>query len=195
MGTNSNIRKAIAVKVIASSDEILPPLPTPNKHHYNNLQQQQQQRYLPAKNSFEIRPFPTDPQKIPIAKRPSITDMLVTEWIDPTSFLEISSSTPDSFDCSGSNECGASPLATVSGNQAALFNMAVIEEDERLVRMRHRLRTLQQTMPNVLGPLKIDFINVKLEKEPAHLPSPLKEVNGNSSPQLISLPPIFNHPI
>jgi len=64
--------------------------------------------------------------------------------------------------------------------------------------MRQRLRSIQQTMPNILGPLKVDFINVKLEKEPAMLPSPLKEVTNGSykdSSQMVSLPPIFNHPI
>ena len=86
-----------------------------------------------------------------------------------------------------------SPMAIDSGAQSALFNIAVIEEDDRMVNMRNLLKNIRNTMPNVLGPLKMDFMNVKTEKEPAMLPSPMN--NCVNSPNLVSLPPIFNHPI
>lgn len=122
--------------------------------------------------------------------------MLVSEWIDPSSFIEMDLNSLDQ--AGGFRSEMSSPMAIVSGTQAALFNIAVIEEDERIGRMRLRLKSLQQTMPNILGSLKVDFINVKVEKEPAMLPSPLKEVANGSfkdPSQMVSLPPIFNHPI
>ena len=86
-------------------------------------------------------------------------------------------------------------MAVVSGTQAAIFNIAVIEEDERILRMRNRLKVLHHTLPNILGPLKVDFINVKTEKEPALLPSPVTSGSYKDASQMVSLPPIFNHPI
>ena len=181
MNTNSNVRKAINMKIIADASEILPPLPPSSIPH-------QIKKYPTVKSTFNIQPLPC-PGKLPIPKRTSVTEMLVSEWIDPTNFLDITPPNPDLEFHSQTS----SPLAIVSGTQAALFNIAVIEEDDRIIRMRQKLKNLQQTMPNVLGPLRFDILNVRIEKEPAALPSPLKE--QNSSPHLVSLPPIFNHPI
>lgn len=188
MNTGSNVKKAMSMKIIDDESQILPAIPlnsipqSPKKH----------KKYPSIQSTFNIQPYqPVD--KVPIAKRPSITDMLVSEWIDPSSFIDIAPA-QDNFDFYSQN---SSPMALTSGNQSALFNIAIMDEDDRIVRMRHRLKSLQHFMPNVLGPLKVDFIHVQLEKEPASLPSPLKEVNTYSkdSPQMVSLPPIFNHSI
>lgn len=186
MNTGSNVRKAINMKIIQDASEILPPLPVTSFPHAPK------NKYPSVKSTFNIQPIQVG-EKIPISKRKSVTDMLVSEWIDPTHFLDITPPNPDIEFHSQTS----SPLAVVSGTQAALFNIAVIEEDDRIIRMRQRLKNLQQTMPNVLGPLKVELFNVRIEKEPASLPSPLKEVNSynKDSPQMVSLPPIFNHPI
>lgn len=181
MNTNSNVRKAINMGIVANASEILPPLYASN---IPNAQRFKNNNKNTTRSTFNIQPLPPNGNKIPISKRTSVTDMLVSEWINPSSFLDITP--PD-------HSLTSSPLALDSGKQAALFNIAVIEEDERIVRMRNRLKNLQDTLPNILGPLKLDLFNVRNEKEPAALPSPMKEMN--TSPQLVSLPPIFNHPI
>lgn len=191
MSTSSNVRKAISMKIIKDASEILPPLPQPQPQ--STVPPAPKSKYSSAKLNFNIQPIRSG-EKLPIYKRTSVTEMLVSEWIDPTNFLDI---TPPNPDVEFHSQI-SSPLAVVSGNQAALFNIAVIEEDDRIIRMRQRLNNLQQTMSNVLGgPLKVDFFNVRIEKEPASLPCPLKEVNSynKDSPQMVSLPPIFNHPI
>ena len=185
MNTGSNVKKAVQMGIINDASELLPPVTTATPAASKKSKS--------TKSAFNIQPI-TTADKIPISKRQSITEMLVSEWIDPSSFLEINPLTVDQ-DTGFRSEMN-SPMAIDSGTQAALFNIAVIEEDERIVRMRQRLKSLQQTMPNILGPLKVDFINIRVEKEPAHLPSPLKEsTNFKESPQMVSLPPIFNHPI
>lgn len=192
MNTGSNIKKAINTDVIKDESEILPPLSIPifNSVNLNNHQSHQR-----TKSNFNIQPYNAIPNNI-TPSRGNVADMLVSEWIDPTNFIEM---TP--IPANITNEIHSeisSPMCIELGNQSAFFNMAVIDEDDRILRMRHRLKQLHQTIPNVFGPLKVDFINVRLEKEPAKLPSPLKEINTsttNGSPQMVSLPPIFNHPI
>lgn len=176
------------MKVIENASQILPAIPASSIPH----QPKKTPKYPSVKTTFDIQAYPPV-EKVPIAKRTSITDMLVSEWIDPSSFIDMAPLHQE-FDFHSQN---SSPMAVTSGTQSALFNIAVMEEDDRIVRMRHRLKSLQHFMPNVLGPLKVDFIQVRLEKEPASLPSPLKEVNtlAKESPQMVSLPPIFNHPI
>ena len=216
MNTSSNVRKAINMKIINDSSEILPLLQPSSKSsrsraHSSNSSFGKDFNNAKSTSNFNVKPYTEikPVEKVLITKRHSITDMLVSEWIDPSSFLEISTGDPVDYLSSTS-----SPLALDSGNQAAIFNMAVMDEDDRMLRMRHKMKTLQQTMPHALGPLKIDFINVQMEKEPAYLPSPLKEeINGSLSLSLshenkilhnvnnglrdpncmISLPPIFNH--
>ena len=187
MNTESNVRKAINMKVITDTSEILPPLPQ------SSLPQGHKSKYPSVKSTFNIQPIQAAGHKLPISKRSSGTEIFVSEWIDPTNFLDIAPPNPDHELHSQTS----SPLSVVSGNQAALFNIAVIEEDDRIIRMRQKLKNLQQTMPNVLGPLKVELFNVRIEKEPASLPSPLKGVNSynKDSPLMVSLPPIFNHPI
>lgn len=184
MNTGSNVKKAISTEVIKNEAEILPPLPTSHLKPYPNPD------FNMSRTNFNIQPYVSQPPKINVA------DMLVSEWIDPSHFLEMAPSTTDPAEIHSGM---SSPMCLESGTQSALFNIAVIEEDDRVLRMRHRLKTLQQTIPNVLGTLKLDFINIRVEKEPAQLPSPLKEINISTrdSPQvpMVSLPPIFNHPI
>lgn len=187
MNTKSNVRKAINMKIISDSSEILPPLPQSSLHTGHKS------KYQSVKSTFNIQPIQAG-EKLPIFKRASLTETLVSEWIDPTKFLDITPSNQDHLEFYSQT---SSPLSVVSGNQAALFNIAVIEEDDRIIRMRQKLKNLQHTMPNVLGPLKVEFLNVRIEKEPASLPSPLKKFNNfdMESPQMVALPPIFNHPI
>lgn len=186
MNTNSNVRKAINMKIITAASEILPPLPQSSVQHGNK------NKSTSVKSTFNIQPIQAS-EKLPISKQTSATEIFVSEWIDPTHFLDI---TPSNQDLEFYSQT-SSPLSVVSGNQAALFNIAIIEEDDRIARMRQRLKSLQQTMPNILGPLKVELFNVRIEKEPALLPSPLKEVNSyyKDSPLMVTLPPIFNHPI
>lgn len=192
------------MKIVNDSSEILPLLQPISTSSRSRFHSSNFKKDLNAKttSSFNVKPYTEikPVEKVLISKRHSITDMLVSEWIDPSSFLEISTGNSGDYLSNTS-----SPLALVSGNQAAMFNMAVMDEDDRMLRMRHKMKTLQQTMPHALGPLKIDFINVQMEKEPAYLPSPMKEevsgsfshvqnVNGLRDPNcMISLPPIFNH--
>ena len=176
MNTGSNVKKALQMGIIQDASELLAPVTTAGKLNRTN---------------FCIQPFPAD--KIPICKRKSITEMLVSEWIDPSSFIEMNPSAADQIGYFRSEI--SSPMAVVSGTQAAIFNIAVIEEDERILRMRNRLKVLHHTLPNILGPLKVDFINVKTEKEPALLPSPVTSGSYKDASQMVSLPPIFNHPI
>lgn len=189
MNTASNVKKALNMKIINGASEILPTISASELVKNSNGS-----NFISVKSKFNIQPYVSTTQRVPIAKRKSITEMLVSEWIDPSSFIDIAPA-ESSFETLPET---SSPMAVDIGTQSALFNIAVIEEDERIVKMRHRLRAIQQTLPNALGPLKIDFINVKVEKEPAILPSPIKDENKlfkDSSPQLVSLPPIFNHPI
>ena len=218
MNTSSNVRKAINMNIVTDASEILPSLKPTSTNNFNFRKERMKfpcplpsnspLNYSNVKttSTFNIQPYteikPAPVEKLPISKRHSITDMLVSEWIDPSNFLEISTGGSINYLSNTS-----SPLAIVSGTQAALFNMAVIDEDDRILRMRHKMKILQQTMPNVLGPLRVDFINVQKEKEPAFLPSPLKEEevyghNGNNLQKglrdpncMVSLPPIFNHTI
>ena len=139
-------------------------------------QSAKQERRL-TRESFDIKPVEEGKYQ-PIAKRPSITDILVSEWIDPIQFLEINP--PVSFHSDFPISSTSSPLALESANKSALFNIAVIDEEDRIVKMRQKLAVLRQTMPNILGPLKVDFIDIKYEKEPAILPSPLKSSKNNT---------------
>lgn len=188
MNTGSNVKKAIQAGLINDASDLLPSVAPAS------LFKKPKPQITTPRFPFDIQPITGN--KIAISKRASITDMLVSEWIDPSSFIEMDRTSSDQ--AGGYRSETSSPMAIDSGTQAALFNIAVIEEDERIIRMRYRLKSLQQTMPNILGPLKVDFINVKSEKEPAMLPSPLKQVTSGEvkdSSQMVSLPPIFNHPI
>lgn len=200
MNTGSNVKKALNVGVIKDVSEILPDLPH-KETKSSKLNFKFSSSSLKSTSTFNVVPYhhynqSQQQQHVPIARRPTVSDMLVSEWIDPSSFIEIApAATSEANEFRHSQP--SSPMCLETANQSALFNIAVMEEDDRVIRMRQRLKSLQETLPNVLGPLKIDFINVKTEKEPAHLPSPLKEVNtfSKESPQMVSLPPIFNHPI
>ena len=190
VNTGSNVKRALAAKIINDTSEILPSLQfkKSSKGSFNRS-------VMDIKPSFNIQDIhPSSKQHVAIARRPSISDMLVSEWIDPSAFIDVTPAATNTIDFRA--EIG-SPMALQSGNQAALFNMAVIEEDDRILRMRQRLKAIQLTMPNSLGPLKIDYLSFRNEKEPAKLPSPNKEVNtfAKESPQMVSLPPIFNHSI
>lgn len=207
MRSASNVRKVEKAGIKLSEVEMISMNMTTGASSSSSKQSAKRIR-RPTLDYFDISPVShnlEDGKYQPIAKRPSITDILVSEWIDPTQFLDVAPSvSAPSFYSEFPSSATSSPLALDSANQSALFNIAVIDEEDRIVKMREKLTILRQTMPNILGPLKVDFIDIKYEKEPAILPSPLKSSNiiiGNSnnnnsnSPFLVALPPIFNHSI
>lgn len=172
MNTGSNIRKALSTGLIRDEKDVV----LSNK------------ALAQRRKSAARRPNMSVNGKCAIPRRTSVTETAIYEWLDPSYFLDIPKTaepipTPP-----------ASPMAVETANQSAIYNIAVMEENEKLVRIKRRLEILKVSLPSP-GPLKGDFFNIKEEREPAVLPSPFKEDPTRDSPLLISLPPIFNHPI
>lgn len=176
MNTGSNIRKAIAIGLISDASQI-----TANSQagRFRSALRRPNMN-IPMSGKYPI------PRQHPV--QPSRPVQHVPEWLDPSRFLDIQSSTDVPVACE-------SPMAVDVAQQSALFNIAVIEEDEKTALMRKRLERLNVTLP-AIGPLKADFFTVREEREPIALPFPFKEENSSKeSPNMVTLPPIFNHPL
>lgn len=168
MNTGSNIRKAINNGLIADASEVTP------KSQAGRLRSALRRPSMPVNGKYPIpRQYPVKPSK-PVQQVP--------EWLDPSRFLDIQGITDVPVACE-------SPMAVDVAQQSALFNIAVIEEDERTAVMRKRLERLNPTLP-VIGQLKANFIAVREEREPIALPSPFKEENSSKeSPAMVTLRP------
>ncbi len=177
MNTGLNIRKALNSGLIKDENELILP---------NEILAQR-------RKSAARRPNMPTPCKRAIPKRSSLKadqyDTIIFEWLDPSHFLEVT----EVFDAAP--PFTVSPMAVETASQSAIYNIALIEQNEMLGRMKRRLESLKVALPTA-GPLKIDTFNIQEEREPAILPSPFKADHHNeTSPLLISLPPIFNHPL
>lgn len=174
LNTGSNIRKAINLGLISDASEVI------SDSQAGRLRSALRRPNMPVNGKYPI------PRQYPV--KPSKPVQHVPEWLDPSRFLDIQGSADVPVACD-------SPMAVDVARQSALFNIAVIEEDERTAAMRRRLERLNLTLP-AFGPLKADFITVREEREPIALPFPFKEENSSKeSPAMVTLPPIFNHPL
>ena len=175
MNTGSNIRKALNCKLIKDEHEL---------SLSNEILSQR-------RKAAARRPNMPVPGKRAIPRRSSLSsqsDSAIFEWLDPSYFLDV----PKNVE---TVPMTSSPMAVETANQSALYNIAVMEENEKFLRIKKRLDALKVALP-AAGPLKNDFFSIREEREPAILPSPFKaDHNNEASPLLISLPPIFNHPL
>lgn len=174
MNTGSNIRKALNNSLIQDENEV----------SLSNKAVAQRRKSAARRPNMPIK------GKCPIPRRSSVTqaDSAIYEWLDPSYFLDISKGVEMA-------PLPSSPMAVDTANQSAIYNIAVMEENEKLARIRKRLEILKVALPTN-GPLKADFFNIKDEREPAVLPISSKEDHvKDCSPLLVSLPPIFNHPL
>jgi hypothetical protein len=144
------------------------------------------------------------PLALPAPKRPILLPTLCPKGLSTAPLLESPSAYISIVDAGSLST--ASPMALDVATQSAMYNIALIDQEDRQLRLQERLRSIDPVLATLLGPEKMHELISQSDPriEPAKLPSPLKlsatsidfkDIPSNQqSPNLsVSLPPIFNH--